>query len=302
MSTFNQALAFIKPHVVENDTVVSLIEDILDDADIAIVARRIWTAAEMRVSGVVDRHYAANARTGTCLDPARLPVVEAARNEFATCFEKRWEDALASDRVVSGQVALGLLGISAKELNARWANYGAHKIAGGIYVAHFTEENLYVMNGFYPSMREIFTADGASILVLLLDFAPEILSWKRFRDEIIGVTNPAAADEESIRGLLYDQQKALGITVTYRENVIHASASAFEALGEKALWLPEFPLARDPLWLSLEGSGITFERLRAWREENPLITLDGRNATLLDLLENLDSTPTAAVLRRLALP
>lgn len=300
MSPINQALAFIKPHVVQNGKVVALIEDFFDDAGIAMVARRTWSAAEMRASGVVDRHYAANARTGTCLDAARLPVDEAARSEFAAIFELRWETALKSGCVVSGQVAQEHLGISAEELNGLWANYGAHKIAGGIYVSYFTDEKLYVLNGFYPSMREIFTAEGASILVLLLDFSPEQLSWKRFRDEIIGITNPAAADEASIRGLLFDQQKKLGITVTYRENVIHASASAFEALGEKALWMPELPLSRDPLWQALEGSGLTFERLRTWREENPLVTLDGHTATLLDLLENLDTAPTAEKLRQLA--
>ena len=297
--TINQALAFIKPHVVNNAAVVTLIEELLDDVGIAIVARRTWSAKELRTGGVVDRHYAANARTGTCLDPARLPVDEAGRTEFATAFDLRWEDALSAGRVVSGQVLLERLGITAEELNLRWAKTGARKIAGGIYVAHFAEENLYVLNGFYPSIREVFTAEGASLQVLLLDFSSEHLSWKRFRDEVIGSTNPAAADEDSIRGLLHDRQKALGITVTYRENVIHASAGAFEALCEKALWLPELPLARDPLWQALEGSGITFERLRTWREENPLVTLDGRTATLLDLLETLDTVPTAEQLRKL---
>lgn len=299
MSTINQALAFIKPHVVDHEAVVSLIEDLFDDVGIAIVARRTWSAEEMRACGVVDRHYAANARTGTCLDPSRLPLNEAARHEFSLAFDLRWEEALAAGRVVSGLVMQERLGISAEELNARWARYRARKIAGGIYVAHFGEENLYVLNGFYPSVREVLTADGAHVLVLLLDFAPDHLPWKRFREEIIGSTNPAAADEDSIRGLLHDRQQALGITVSYRENVIHASASPFEALGEKTLWLPELPLERDPLWQALEGSGISLARLRAWRDENPLVTLDGRTATLLDLLENLDTDPTADALRRL---
>jgi len=299
MSTINQALAFLKPHVVDNDPVVTLIEDMLDDAGIAIVGRRTWSAAELRGCNVIDRHYAANARVGTCLDPARLPVDETARSEFATAFELRWEDALAAGRVFSGQAMQERLGISADEMNTRWAKYGARKIAGGMYVAHFAEENIYVLNGFYPSIREVFTAERASVLALLLDFAPSQLPWKHFRDEVIGTTNPAAAAEDSIRGFLYDRQQALGIHVTYRENVIHASASAFEALCEKALWMPELPLARDPLWQVLAGSGITFERLRTWREENPLVTRDGRTAPLLDLLENLDTDPTAAMLREL---
>jgi nucleoside diphosphate kinase len=150
MHTINQALAFIKPHVVNKRAVVTLIEDVLDEAGIALVARRTWSAAEMRASRVVDRHYAAHARTGTCLDPVRLPVDEAGRREFATVFDRKWEEAVASGRVVSGLVAQEQLGLSADELNTRWATYRARKIAGGIYVAHFTDENLYVLNGFLP--------------------------------------------------------------------------------------------------------------------------------------------------------
>jgi len=300
MPPCNQALAFLKPHVAQNEAIVTLVEELLDDAGIEIVARRTWSSADLRRAGVVDRHYAANARTGTCLDPSQLPVDEAARQEFATVFETRWEDALAAGRLHSGLAMQERLGISAEELNARWARCGAHKIAGGIYVAQFAEENCYVLNGFYPSIREVFTADDATVLVQLLAFHPDDLSWKRFRNEVIGATNPATADEESIRGLLYERQQALGIAVNYRENVIHASASAFEALIEKTLWLPELPLDRDPLWQALEGSDIAFDRLRAWRDENPLTTLGGRTATLLDLLESLDTAPTAEALRTLA--
>jgi nucleoside diphosphate kinase len=295
----NQALAFLKPHVVHHAGVVALVEELLDDAGIAIAMRRTWDAAEMRASGVVDRHYAANARTGTCLDPSLLPVDDAARQTFAEAFDVRWEDALASGRVVSGQVALDRLGLAAEELNARWAKHGARKIAGGIYVSDFADERLFVLNGFYPSLREIFTADGAMIEVMLLEFDAGHLSWKRFRDDVIGATNPAAADEHSIRGLLHDRQEDLGVVVSYRENVIHASASAFEALCEKTLWLPELPLARDPLWQALDGSGIRLDQLRAWREENPLVTLAGRTAALLDLLECLDTRPTSDRLREL---
>jgi nucleoside diphosphate kinase len=300
MPTINQALLFFKPHVMHNRGVVTFVEELLDDAGLAIVARRSWESAELRAHRMADRHYATHARAGTCLDPAQLTLDAGARQEFALQFHRPWEEAVAAGRVLSGLSARERLQLSADEFHGRWAACQARKLASGLYVAHFAPEDLYVLNGFYPAMREVFLAPDAAVEALLLEFEAEHLSWRRFREEIIGATNPAAADEESIRGLLYDRQQALGVTVCYHQNVVHASASAFEALGEKALWLPELPLARDPLWQALEGSGIPCERLQAWREENPCATLAERTAPLLDLLENLDTTPTAEALRRLA--
>lgn len=295
----NQAFAFIKPHVMGVSAVCVEIERCLASGGIEVLFRRELSGSEVAHRGLVDRHYAANARVGICRDPAALPVSVAARTTFAAVFNEDWDAAVAAGRVISGLVMQERLGVDGETLNRLWNKQPLQKLAGGLYVAHFPEQGVYVLNGFYPSIREIFTQSSARMLLMVLAFDERHLPWRRFRNDLIGTTNPAQAAAGSIRGSLYRRQAEFGISVTYRENVIHASASSFEALTEKLLWLPDWPLAREPLWQALLPHSVTARHLAAWREANPLITLDGCTATLLDLLENLDTQPTAEIIRRL---
>jgi nucleoside diphosphate kinase len=295
----NQAFAFIKPHVMGIPAVCAEVDRRLAAAGVDVLLRQEMSGAEVAHRGVIDRHYAANARAGTCRDAAALPVSDAARAAFAAAFGETWEAAVAAGRIVSGLVMQERLGVDGETLNRLWGKQPLQKLAGGLYVARFPEQGVYVLNGFYPSNRELFTQPTARMGLMVLAFDEQRLPWRTFRDALIGTTNPALAAAGSIRGDLYRRQAEFGLTVTYRENVIHASASAFEALTEKALWLPDWPMERDPLWQALRPRGVTMAQLDAWRDANPLVTLDGRTATLLDLLESLDTQPTAAAIRRL---
>jgi hypothetical protein len=124
---------------------------------------------------------------------------------------------------------------------------------------------------------------------------------------VIGSTNPAAAEEQSIRGHLHDHAEAFGLRVDSRDNVIHASASPFEALCEARIWMPGWSLSRDPLWRRIHRKAglpapALAERLQDWHATNPTVTAAGRTAPLLDLLEDLDTPAAAAALLELLAP
>lgn len=294
----NQALAFIKPHVMKAPTAAALIESRLAEAGIAIVLRRELDGAAVVAGGFIDRHYAAIARGGLCVDAATLALSAAAQSSFAAAFNTSWRAAVAAGRVVGGEEMRRRLGVDGETLHALWLRERMVKLAGGLYAVHFREADLFVLNGFYPSMRAIFMAPSARLRLLLLRFDEQRLPWRRFRDEIVGATDPAAAAPASIRGEMRRRAEELGIVVSNRENAIHASASAFESLAEQLLWLPDRDPADDPLWRLLRGSGLTAARLATWREENPQVTLGGVSGALLDLLENRDTNETAALLFR----
>ncbi len=295
----NQALLFIKPHAIGNAAACAYIERQLADHGVAVRQRQALTGTDVEAGGMVDRHYAANARSGTCADPAKLPVSAAACDLFAERFGESWDAAVRAGRVVSGLVLQRRLGITGEELNRRWAALAVTKLAGGLYTGWMPDEKVFVLNGFYPSIRELFTRPEARLLLLVGEFDSAALSWQAFRERVIGTTNPAAADPASIRGWLHAHQAETGLAISYRENVIHASASAFEALLEKPIWLPGWEPDRDPLWTLLRAQGFTLGQLETWRVANPLVRLDGRQAGLLDLLEGLDTAPTATLLERL---
>lgn len=299
MTRLNQALAFVKPHAVACKPALDRIAAVFAASGVRTVHACELTGDQVRDSGAIDRHYAVNARVGTCENPADLFVGPEARARFRDLFHESWDEALRQGRILSGLRAQRMLGVAGEELNTLWARQKAQKLAGGLYVVFLPELQAYIMNGFYPSIRDLFTAPQARIKVMVVEFDAATLSWRAFRSKVIGGTNPAAADPESIRGSLYAGQKETGLTVTYRENVIHASASPFEALIEKTLWAPGFPLERDPLWTVLKTAGIALDRILRWRDENPAVPLDGKLGALVESLEDLDTDPLAARLLEL---
>lgn len=299
MKRLNQALAFIKPHAAANKAALACIAATFARHGIRPVYDVTLTGGQVKASGAIDRHYAVNAKVGTCENPADLFVGPEARARFLDLFKVSWEDALQQGRILSGLSAGIKLGVAGEALNALWARPKAEKLAGGLYVILLPELNAFVLNGFYPSIRELFTAPDAILKVMVVEFDAEILPWKAFRSQVIGTTNPAAADPRSIRGALHAAGKEGGLTVTYRENVIHASASPFEALVEKTLWVPDFPIERDPLWQRLQPAGITLAQVLRWRDGNPAIPVAGKQEPLIESLEDLDTDTLAARLLEL---
>jgi len=257
MTRLNQALAFVKPHAADNPAALARIAAVFAQAGVRPVYEIELTGDQVRASGAIDHHYAVNARVGTCDNPADLFVSPEARAKFRDLFHESWDEALKQGRILSGLRAQKILGLSGEALNTLWARHKTQKLAGGLYVANLTELQAYVLNGFYPSIRDLFTAPAAHLKVMVVRFDAATLPWNAFRTRVIGATNPAAADLASIRGSLHADQKQAGLSVTYRENIIHASASPFEALIEKTLWTPAFPLERDPLWQALRPAGIS---------------------------------------------
>jgi nucleoside diphosphate kinase len=299
MTRLNQALAFIKPHAVGNTAALACIADTFAKNGITVVHQLDLTGDQVRATGAIDRHYAVNARVGTCQNPADLFVGPEARARFHELFCEDWDAALKQGRILSGLRAQQMLGISGEELNVLWAKQKAQKLAGGLYIIFLPELQAYVLNGFYPSIRDLFTAPHAVMRLMVVEFDADVLPWRAFRGKVIGSTNPAAAAPESIRGGLHARQKEAGLAVTYRENVIHASASPFEALVEKTLWVPGFSLDRDPLWKVLKAAGIPLDRVLRWREDNPVITVAGKLEPLVESLEDLDTDVLAARLLEL---
>lgn len=295
----NQALTFIKPHAVRNQAVLTYILDEFKARDIEVVFQHSIGAEEIEAGALMDRHYAANARRGTFDNAAALELKDEAKEIFRMAFEEEWDAAVAQGKVFSGEAARKKLGnLSGEALNAIWARHGASKLSGGCYVAWLEDEGIYVVNGFYPSIREQFTAPGAELNLMVVAFD---MPWAEFRRDVIGSTNPAAADENSIRGYAHDHAAAFGMQITSRDNVIHASASPFEALCETLIWLPERPLGTDPLWKRIhKKSGLSAAaltgRLLEWHALNPIIELEGAEGPVLDLLEDRDTPEVAAAL------
>lgn len=82
---------------------------------------------------------------------------------------------------------------------------------------------------FFPAVLEYMTSGPITALVLEKENA--ISDWR----ELMGATNPAFADENTIRGH-YGDHKQTGATI---KNLVHGSDSLENANREIELWFPK---------------------------------------------------------------
>jgi len=285
----NRALVFIKPHAVTDKTII-LVEEFLDSQGIQLSKSRRINAKQIRKQGIVDKHYFAIARTAVFSKPEEYDMGEAAKSKFADAFGTSWDSAVEQGRVLNSIDAQKRLGeISGIELNEHWKQSQQVKLAPGLYAGYFDGEGLYVINGFYPGQREVFTTEGAQVVLYEAQFDPARISWEQFRQEIIGATDPAKAVEGSLRNLLLNRYTGLGLTdkPEMSRNGVHASAGPLEGLRERMVWLGT-KIKEDPFAAALLNRGMSKKRLEELLE-NPIIQLDGQTGPVFDLTEDTDS-------------
>lgn len=245
----NQAFAFVKPHAMQSQAVATYIGDVFEDGGVRISFTRRMTGPELAASGVVDRHFARLAAGAAYAGAAPLETADEGREAFKRTFNETWDKALKTGRIVGADLARAKLkDVDAKGLCTAWANLGAIEVGPDLYVAWFEDAACYVLNGFYPAIRESYLAPGAAIQAMLLEFE---MPWREFHETIVGADHPEAALEESIRGYLYDRAGALEMIIDPVDNILHASASPLDALREKTIWLDEAQWRGDPLLAAL---------------------------------------------------
>lgn len=293
----NLALGFIKPHAAQSVKLWDWVRAALEQQGTRISGDTVVTGPEIREQGLIDRHYSVIARVGGCADPSTLELNDKSLAAFESAFGMTWGQAGDRKLLFSGMSALGKLNITPAALMGLWAGVKPAKIGAGFYAASI--QGIIVLNGFYPSIREIYTTDSALIRCFLIEFDGTVLPWKRFRTEVIGATDPAKAETGSIRGTLYNRCGEFGLTMNARDNVIHASASPFEAMMERSIWMPRLNPDADPLWKALANSGITRSALTNLAANNPVVTLNGQTASAIDHMEDTDTPETATIIRRL---
>lgn len=295
--TKNLALGFIKPHASKSVSSWNWIQTTLNQRGIRLSSETDVTGPQIRKQGLIDRHYNVIATIGGCQNPMDLALNDNTLLAFQNAFGLSWTQAHTQGLLFSGMAALKKMTLTPDALMGLWAATKTAKIGPGFYAA--TIQGIYVLNGFYPSIREIYTTDDVVIHCFLMEFDGDVLPWKTFRADVIGATDPAKAAPNSIRGALFQRRQELGLSMNARDNVIHASASPFEAMMERSVWMPSFATTDDPLWTALHGSGITLPALTNLANQNPTITLDGKTASAIDQLEDTDTPKTAALIRRM---
>jgi len=287
--SLHSAFVFLKPHAVY-DAVKDLAKRKFADEGISVVSEGVIAAEVIDEKQLIDTHYGAIAAKAVKLKPESLTVQPKAQEAFQTAFGLSWSDALEQGLVFNAMDAAAKLGISPAELEPRWRQLTKDvdmlKFGGGFYCGKV--DDIYVINGFYMSMRSQFTTPGTCIYFYEVEWDPKKLSWADFRGKVLGGTDPKTAEPGSLRNTIFKTWEELGLQSMPNtgSNGCHASASPFEALAERANWLGA-PLKSDYFAKALTASGVPPEMLRAWCEDPP-VSFEGKKQSLFDLLEDLD--------------
>lgn len=103
-------------------------------------------------------------------------------------------------------------------------------------------------------------------------------------------TDPSKAKLGSIRRTVLDNYRKLGLSSKpdNSDNGVHASASPFEGLAEKANWLG-VKLQDDPFGKALLAAGIAKEKLNQWFKDPQVRLSESTFGSLFDELEDLDA-------------
>jgi nucleoside diphosphate kinase len=159
----------------------------------------------------------------------------------------------------------------------------------------------WLLNGFYAGMRSKFTDADAKIHWYVVEWSTASSTWENFRGSILGATDPATAEEGSLRRQIFDDWKNLGLASepNVGDNGVHASASPFEALAEELNWLQR-KVSQQPFGAALLAGGLTEAQVLDWSKDPQVDLKAGGKGSLFDQVEDQSVDDCLATLQSLA--
>ncbi|GBG31962.1 Hypothetical Protein FCC1311_081872 [Hondaea fermentalgiana] len=289
---FNEALIFIKPHA-DTPKAKVFVEDFLAEKNIEILSEGDLTGSEIDKRGIIDEHYAHIAKVALRLAPADIPISDDKKDAFTSTFGESWEEAIEDGKLVNLKTfEEDFDEISLADIDRMWqsADLVKLKLAPGTYVGYFADQDRFVMNPFYASMRAVYTSSDARVTYYVVRFPEEQISWKDFRTKVIGATDPTKAAPGSLRAAMCTEYKSLdlGKVPNVSENGVHASAGPFEGLKERMVWTGA-KVETDAFGKSLLEAGVKRSVLDSWLN-NEIVDINGETDHAFDLLEEIDSS------------
>ena len=131
------------------------VEDSLKAAGIRVTGKGEMAAEQIDSNMYIDNHYGAIASKAVKLKPSELNVPDKGKAGFEKMFGESWDSAISANKVYNAKDAAEKLGLDADGINAKWRNLTRGKdlikFGGGFYCGKV--DDIYVMNGFYMSMR-----------------------------------------------------------------------------------------------------------------------------------------------------
>ena len=194
--------------------------------DVTVHRVKIMTGPDLDRAGAMQQHYGVINQISRLGRPA---LTEAAEESLRGLLADAPKDTV----VLGGHQFLEQYGeVSPFALAMLFSNAQVSRLGPGTYAApvRIDGATVVILNGFHPRQLSFFTADDAVCAFL---HASSPTDWEVLRSELVGATDPSKATARSIRGTLYADPAAFGLTaVNSNFNGVHMSAGPLEGLGE----------------------------------------------------------------------
>jgi hypothetical protein len=260
------------------------------DYGVTVDRLRVLTGSELDRTGVMAQHYGVINQISRLGRPALTEAAEQALQDLLG-------DQAAEAAVLGGHQFLDHHAeFSPFTLGILFANAKVTRLGPGTYAAtvRIDGDPVTILNGFHPRQLSFFTARDTVCAFL---HASSGTDWEVLRSELIGATDPSQAKQTSIRGTLYADPGAFGLsTVSSNFNGVHMSAGPLEGLGELDRFFGDGrPVTDWAFARALLDAGATADDVTAFLR-NPVIETDGKRGTAFDLTEGCNASPAAQLL------
>jgi len=291
----NEFVIFSKPELGRlGDADLAAVWDLFAGAfekyDVVVHRVKILTGPELEQSKVMAEHYGVINQISRLGRPALTEAAEAALSE-------QYAETIESSEVLGAHQFLERYPeFSPFSLAMLFSNAKVGRLGPGTYACSVSIDgaSIIILNGFHPRQLSFFTAPDT---VCVFFHGSSTTEWEVLRADLIGTTDPAKAAAGSIRGTLYADPAAFGLSsVNSNFNGVHMSAGPLEGLGELDRFFGEVQGLTD--WgfaQALATAGASNEQITALMD-NPVIEADGERGTAFDLTEGVDAGPAAELL------
>ena len=291
----NEFVIFSKPELgrlgeADLDSVWDLFARKLADHDAEVHRVKIVTGSELEESGAMQQHYGVINQISRLGRPA---LTESADDALGALLSDASGDSLVlgGHQFLERYAEFSPFALAMLFSNAKVSRLGPGTYAGSVSI---DGQQIVILNGFHPRQLSFFTADDAVCAFL---HGSSRTDWDVLRNDMIGATDPSQAKPGSIRGTLYADPAAFGLTsVNSNFNGVHMSAGPLEGLGELDRFFGEAePVTGWAFTRTLLAAGASEADIAGLRE-NPVLEADGERGTAFDLTEGVNAGAAAKLL------
>ena len=291
-----EGVLFLKPeatdlvHGVNVEEVLLLLNKYIEEWELQVGGLSLLGAEYLKSYDIMAQHY------GVLNNISRQGM-----NALSDSAKQQLHEIFESE-LTKGAVVLGAYEAMARFpefsppiLNAIVDNVGFKKLAPGTYCSKwkYGEDILLLLNAFHPYQLEHFTARQRAIVVLAVRCHPQDSDWRTLRNEMLGVTDPEAAQQGSMRRIFLERHAELKIgTINRGYNAVHFSAGPLEGMVETIRYFNDYLNGRKvDISMTCFGQLLLdkgFDRQDIeWLMTNPPISIRGVMAPAFDHCEEI---------------